>query len=174
MDDIQFWLYLLFAVIYFVSRALKKKDPKKTEKRTASRNSTPEERPQRKPVSFEELLQEFTEGRKPEVEEPEYEEEPAYEQRIEEPKREEEPVFEEGITRRFSDVESKRIYEESIAKAEGAEIAFQHDDDFKSKLQRTADKEQSSGVAQEIRDMLQNPNDARKAIVLGEILNRKY
>lgn len=179
MDDIQFWLYILFAVIYFIARGLKKKKPQKpVNKPESTTTSQTDSRPQRKPVSFEELLKEFTEGRgqeQPEEREvfQEHDEEvdTAY-QTVDEQEKDE--PFEEGKTRRFSDEESKRVYQESIARAEGASLEFKRDEHFRSKLKSNRNDETGSAVAAEIRDLLSNPNDAKKAVVLSEILNRKY
>ena len=171
MDNIQFWLYILFAVIYFVVRGLRKKttdSPKGPSQPTQSQN-----RPQRKPVSFEELLKEFTEGREA-TSAPKQEEEVSYQslQELREEKKEEE--IEEGRTRRFSDDESRRVYEESILMAEGADLKFERDEHFKSKIQRSAEEESSPGLAGEIKNMLRDQEDVKKAVILGEILNRKY
>ncbi|MEQ8472162.1 MAG: hypothetical protein RIC35_13305 [Marinoscillum sp.] len=142
-------------------------------------NTQPTQGRSRKPVTFEELLKEFTEGREPQEEEEETPERKPVEatQLVKERKWQEEnkpEEYEEGVTRRFSDDESRRIYQESIQRAEGSKIEFKRDEHFKSKLQRAEDEGEGNDIAAEIKDMLQDRSQAQKAIVLSEILNRKY
>lgn len=176
MDDIQFWIYLIFGGIYLVSRFLKKNKKDDTPSRVPKpQQGTPSGR-QSKPVSFEELLKEFTEGRS-EQEDVVEEAEPI---RVEPRKLQQEPVkvedfSREGRNRQFSDEDSRKIYEESIKNAEGAALNFERDEHFQIKLKsRGQDEESNSEVASEIAEMLRNPDSARKAVILGEILNRKY
>lgn len=183
MDDFQFWLYILFAVIYFVSRALKKK------RQPGPSEDVDMETPRRnRPKTFEELLQEFTEGKesvKEEVRETEQEIEDFREvrevkstddvRRRVEKEVSSKTLFEEGTTRSFSDEESRRVYEESVKRAEGAALDFSRDEDFKSKLKsRRHDTAEVHTLADDIKDMLSSPDNVKKAVVLGEILNRKY
>lgn len=186
MDDIQFWLYILFAIIYFVARALKKKSQPDTDAQAPDINTETSRRS--RPKSFEELLQEFTEGKesvKEEVKQAEQDVEDFRE--VREVKSTEdvsrrvqkeistETLFEEGTTRSFSDEESRRVYEESIKRAEGAAIEFKDDASFKSKLKsRQHQEEDEHSLAMDIKHMLSNPEDAKKAVIMGDILNRKY
>lgn len=176
MDDIQFWLYLVFAVIYFISRSMKKKNPPKPQSRPQQQASEPAERRNR-PVTFEELLQEFTEG-KSQPKEAQQPEPVEATQVVKERKWQEEnkpKEFEEGRTRRFSDEESRKVYEESIKRAEGAELEFKRDEHFQSKLKSRAKREaEGSEVAADVLAMLQDQDQAKRAVVLSEILNRKY
>lgn len=187
MDDISFWLYIVFGLIYFIARALKKKGQP-----DASVEDAEQAPPRRtgRPKTFEELLQEFTEGKesvKEEVREQEQEVEDFREVRqlksTSDVKRRVEKevstatLFEEGTTRAFSDEESRRVYEESIKRAEGAIVDLKRDEEFKSSIKSRRDyEEERSGasIASDIKNMLSNPADAKKAIILGEILNRKY
>lgn len=185
MDDIQFWLYILFALIYFVARALKKKaqpDASKSDENT----QTPRRHRQK---TFEELLQEFTEGRET-VREDVREEEEAVEdfrearrirptddvRRRVEKEVSTETLFEEGTTRSFSDEESRKVYEASIRRAEGATLEFKRDEDFRSgmKSRFQHEEEDDESLASDIKAMLRDPEDVKKAVILGEILNRKY
>ncbi|MFY0685802.1 MAG: hypothetical protein JXQ90_01485 [Cyclobacteriaceae bacterium] len=187
MDDIQFWIYLVFAAIYFIGKALKKKNkppvnrprpqsPLETETELADRPQTS------RPATFEELLEEITGQKSLEPETPveeSVEEKPVpfYEEQKEIiPVQKDESIEMEGRNRQFADEESKRIYEESIKRAEGFNIGFEPDEKFSSKkvLRSTAEEETENEFASEIKSMLQNPDDAKKAIILSEILNRKY
>ncbi len=184
MDNIQFWIYVIFAVIYFFGRALRKKPQEKPKQRPRSPLETESESKER-PVSFEDLLEEIT-GRKslsdpqksePEIEEPEIEEAPPRPSRYERLKQEREAEkFEEGRTRTFSDEETRRVYEESIKSAEGYDLDYGTDEKYASKkvLRSTAEEEEDNEFVTEIKSMLQNKDEAKKAVILSEILNRKY
>lgn len=167
MDDFNFWWYIIAAVIYFLTRAKKKKQPNKPS-RPGSENSPPT-----RPKSFEELLREITEGT------PSEEEEPVQEPVEIKPRREPEPVkpksYEnEGRRRAFADEESKRVYEESIKMAEGADIEFAPNENFKSnRLFRDKSEESEPSYAEELMDGF-DADEAKKAIIYSEIFNRKY
>lgn len=184
MDDIQFWLYLAFAVIYFITRGMKKKTTGGNPKPSSS-DTNSDDRPQRKPVSFEDLLKEFTEGREVSGEEnetmapspPPVEARHIVEQRKWQEKNTAESFKNEGRHRQFADDESRRIYENSIKIAEKTDLSIKGDDAFKSKLKRFDQEEEDiyeNDTAISIREMLQDSDDAKKAIILSEILNRKY
>ncbi|RED96113.1 hypothetical protein [Marinoscillum furvescens] len=176
MDDIQFWLYLVFGAIYFITRSLKKKNPPQPKSRPQQQTDESTQRRNR-PVTFEELLQEFTEGKSTPKEEEKPEPVEAT-QVVKERKWQEEnrpKEYEEGKTRRFSDEESRKVYEESIKRAEGTELEFKRDEHFQSKLKSRAKREsESNEVAADVLAMLQDQDQAKRAVVLSEILNRKY
>lgn len=171
MEDFKIWVYLAFAAIYLISRAMKKKEPEK--KPRSPLQSAEDESPRRKaPASFEELLREFTE---------EHERQEATEQEREELVREpvstpskqvQEEIRLEGEKRHFADDESRAIYERSIQEAEGADISYERDEHFKMK--RWEREEEENTIASELKNMLRSPSDAKKAVVLSEILNRRY
>jgi hypothetical protein len=185
MDNIQFWIYVVFAALYFLSRAMKKKPEQNRPKQRPrspleTEDSTSSSKPYERPKSFEELLAEFTGESTGKKKEEEYE--------VEEPepfadafekvssageKRYEDRSFEdEGTKRSFADDESRRIYEESIKRAEDNAIEFSRDEKFlkeDKKLQR-----KGSEIAADIKASLQNRDQARKAVIYAEILNRRY
>ncbi len=172
MEDFKIWVYLAFAAIYLISRAMKKKEPEK--KPRSPLQSAEDESPRRKaPASFEELLREFTEEHeKQEAAERESEVE-LKQAPVGAPKRQvEEEIRLEGEKRHFADDESRAIYERSIQEAEGAEISYERDEHFKMK--RWEREEQENEIASELKHMLRSPSDAKKAVVLAEILNRRY
>lgn len=162
MND-QIWYYIIFAIIYFLFRR-KKKKPNQTP--NTAKTDAPQKRPQ--PVSFEELLKEITDQREPEqvvVEEPK----PAP---VPEPVKQEEK---EVRTRKFADDESRRIYEESIQRAQEVDIEYKPNEHYATgKLVRSVEVESEPTIADEIREALKSRNSARKAIIYGEILNRRY
>lgn len=167
MDNLQFWLYVAFAIIYFIVKQVRKKKP----------NDIPQDgepqpyEPQRKPVTFDELLKEFTQEKAPVTEK----EDVLYEKAQTTVTA---PSFDENRDqRRFADDESRQIYEQSISQAEGYDLKFERDDHFTEKKPITISKkeeEEEKSAGQEIFESLQDVNAARKAIILSEILNRKY
>ncbi len=173
MDDIQTWIYIIIGIIYFVIRSLKKKAPDPSEQ-GPSQSSGPQrsDSERRKPLTFEELLKEFTDpqaGRESEEVDDDIEEA--------EPEKTKADFAKEGSVRRFSDEESRRVYEESIKQAEGFDLEYSTDDDYhteKLTAIRHDHEEEEETFAGEIKEMLSDPEDARKAIILGEILNRRY
>lgn len=176
MDDIQTWIYIIIGIIYFIVRSLKKKAPDPSDQPIPkSGGSQPVDTERRRPMTFEELLKEFTDpqGSREEAQETEVleeEEEPARD-------RQKEEFIEEGKTRRFSDEESRRVYEESIKKAEGYEIEYNTDNKYHSEKLIAIPhdhEEEEDTLADDIKEMFDDPSDARKAIILSEILNRRY
>ena len=167
MEDFNFWWYIIAAVIYFLTRGKKKKQTPKQSRPGSENNPQTSGRPK----TFEELLREITEGSTTEAEE-----EPVQEPEVIEPKKEpEETSFRrEGRARAFADDESKRIYEESIKMAEGADLEFAPDENFKSsRLFKDQPKEETTSFAAELMDGF-DADEAKKAVIYAEIFNRKY
>jgi hypothetical protein len=188
MDNIQFWIYIIFAIIYFIAKNARKKPNKKAPSDSNRRGGQQQtQRPQ--PQSFEDLLEEIT-GRKSLKEEPvvideadeinqETEERylaPKPWQEKEEEIRRRNEIEREGNNRRFADDESRRIYEESIRRAEGANIDYRPDESYSDKkvLRETAEDIEENAFVTDINNMLSNSDSAKKAVILSEILNRKY
>lgn len=173
MDDIQVLLYIVIGIFYFISKAMKKKPtpPPPVKRREANDTGGAPQRP----MTFEELLKEFTQVPEEEV--------PAKPEVVVAAPSYEAPVvrnYEEAYVPKynFADDDAKRIYEESqrmaattqrLANAKVEEDALR----FKE-YQRKTKTEQENPIAASIRQMLQDPNEAKKAVVLAEILNRKY
>ncbi|CAD5266557.1 MULTISPECIES: hypothetical protein [unclassified Imperialibacter] len=186
-------IYIVMAIIYFVVRNLKKKPkaPEVQERRSQSDDDY-ESQPEptsTPPMSFEDLLKELTSGGKTAQKPPQ---QPApepsrsfefpsdgknYEDVHDEWEDKEIATVKEGShTRLFSDEETKRIYQESI------HIDHSKDDELSAQLERAKSRfkefeikeEDNSAFRDEIVDMLSDQHGAKKAIILGEILNRKY
>jgi len=177
MDDLSFWVYIIFAVVMFIIRGIKKRN--ESDSSTSQPANRPAQ-PQKKPVSFEDLLREFTEGREAEeaTPEPEPRQKPVEARQLVKERRWQEEnkpkTYEEGKTRRFSDEDSKKVYEDSIKRAEENKLDFERADNFKSKMKRREEEQEEHSAAEEIKNMLQDQDQAKKAIILSEILNRKY
>ena len=166
MDDFNFWWYIIAAAIYFFTRGKKKKQQKPSRPGT----EVPQQKSAR-PKSFEELLREITEGPQEEVEE-------VPDETFKEVKKKderEEAIRLEGERRTFADDESKRVYEESIKMAEGADLKFEAADKFKgsSLLKENLSEGKSTSYAQELMDGF-DLDEAKKAIIYTEIFSRKY
>jgi hypothetical protein len=114
----------------------------------------------KKQMSFEELLKEFTEGPSQEV----------VEQKIEEPHYDE--------VKYHDDDEIQKIYNKSIAqtkkyndKFDAEEHDERHSGNFSHFKGYAEDEEEEES---EYAALLQDGESAKRAIILGEILNRKY
>ena len=169
MDDFNFWWYIIAAVIYFLTRKKKKQSQSKPKPNTENIPT-----PKSPPRSFEELLQEITEGRvTKKAEQGATEIDKKKEESLASP---EKLTGSESHERRvFADDESKRVYDESIKMAEGAVIDFERDDNFKvTKIStiHSGDKK-STSYAEELMDGF-NIDEAKKAIIYNEIFSRKY
>jgi hypothetical protein len=166
--DKEFIIYIVFLIIALLGRLLggKKGAAKRPRKPSSTTN---------KPVkSFEELLEEFTQGRQAEsnrdIEELDV------------------PASVESRRRRKSarelieDDEREDVSEERPFSFEPNENLRSLDElvdiekvKTKSSLQSPDEKEDvSKGVDAVVSSLLQSPEDAKKAIILSEILNRKY
>ncbi len=177
MDNIEFWIYIIFALIYFIGRGLRSK-PKPKPGQKQPRAAETEERQSPDSMTFDELLEEIT-GKKSLEEKPAPQTKPIKEAkpRAVEVKPPPKEKFEEGRSRKFADEESRRVYEESIRRAASTKVEYEPDKKFaKSKLFQDPSKKEveRNPLAEEIQEMLQSPESARKAIILQEILNRKY
>ncbi len=170
MEDYKIVWYILAAVIYFLTRGRKKKAP--TSRPGTENNPSP----QSPAKSFEDLLKEITGDADPQQKP----EEPV--QEVEEKKEDvkwEEAIEEqrlEGERRAFADEESRKIYEESIKRAEGFKLDYEPDEHYHEPRLfkgQEIDEEEEYSFADEIRDGLSS-TEARKAIIYSEILNRRY
>ena len=167
MDDFNCWWYIIAAVIYFLTRGKKKKQPAQT-----SRPGTENKPTSNRPKSFEELLREITEGDSVQDVEERVD---TLEELEEEPKPERELAKNTG-KRAFADDESKRVYEESIKMAEGADLDFAPEEQFQSD-RLFKDTRDTKPTERSFAEKLMNDFDmdeAKKAVIYSEILNRKY
>ena len=180
MDDFRIIFYVILGIIFVVSRIMKanKSTSQAPKRRPRPNRSQPGTGQGNAPASFEDILREFGEK----VEDKTLtRERPATRQQESKPKpRTYEKKFEEGRDRKFADDESKRVYEESIKRAEGFDIKFGENKNFASK--RTIfgegaikkDVHQKNPLIGSIRNDLKDKDGIKKAFILSEILNRKY
>lgn len=176
MDDIQLLIYIAFLAIALLSRFLGKK--KKNAQQAKEKENSPEDKGD-PPMTFEDLLKEFT-GSKEEREEKKERE--RAEIRYEKEREEQERAEQERNERREYEFESELpdddeindIYEQSVKAAEKAKSPDDQDKGSRFKNFDIEEDASENKIAQEVREMLSNPGSAAKAIVLSEIINRKY
>lgn len=157
MDDNTFIYYLILGAIYLISRVLKKKKPAAKPKPRQHQASTPKEasQPQKplRPTSFEDILRELTQELTPEEQrQPKVIE-------VEEPPKPIEEEKEPELTREQLYVKKK--HEE-------------RDRAIKLALEREKAEMEEKHEPHEVLELLQEEGGAANAIVLSEILNRKY
>lgn len=177
MEDIKVVFYVILGIIFVVSRILKsnkgsQKAPPQRRRPAPNAGGNPQQRQRNKPATFEDLLKEFAEEATAEA--------PSRQPAKREAPKPREPKYEEGRTRRFSDDESRKIYEESVKRAEGFDIDFSADDSFKSirtKFGEGAvkkDLHKKNPIIASIKSDLKDKQSIKKAFILSEVLNRKY
>lgn len=158
MDDIKVLLYIVFGVIYVISRIMKsrKKQQNPASPSEESNNKVPE-----KEVSFEDLLKEFTQE-KPQ--------EPVVQ--YEEPITNEEPPLEETQWA-GSDEEATSVYEDSIKAAESVSMKEQGHSHHLERFGVFEEEEEDTFLA-DLRMDLQETDGLKKALIYKEILDRKH
>ncbi|MCA6074948.1 hypothetical protein [Fulvivirga sedimenti] len=163
--DREIIIYIIFLVIALLGRLM---GGKKGQKKPAASGGQPSRRPQQPVKSFEELLQEFTSGREPSPEptfDDEWEEDELVDER--EVRRAGRPLQRETENPFTFERQDKLRSLDEMVNIEGV----------KTKSTVTLQEEEEEEAAMDepgIREMLKNPEDARKAIILAEILQRKY
>jgi hypothetical protein len=174
MDDIQVLLYIVIGLFYFISKFIKKKPvpQKPVQKPASSANDT---NAPRRPLTFDELLKEFTQPRQEENEIEVEEEEDVFIDTRDEGSKNAEPTYKPQYS--FSDAVTKRNFEESQRLAAASkrieEAGIEQDTTFKS-FKIPSRKEQKNEVADGVMEMLRDVDGAKRAVILAEIFNRKY
>jgi len=183
--DVELLIYIILGVVYFLSRMLKKPEQapneappqQRPERRVVTRTSVDRPVDKPRPMTFEELLREITEAKQPRRPEPESEPEPepayeVYEQIPAEESRSLETVEEEESRmapawRAYEQIPAteRRSLEETMSLAD-TDVSFERFAQFERKEQKSR--------AEEYRKLLRNPESLKQAIVLSEILNRKF
>ncbi|MEM7550459.1 MAG: hypothetical protein AAF363_12325 [Bacteroidota bacterium] len=164
MDDIGNIVYIVFLVIYLLSRAFKKKKPKQPPTANPDAYEQTESQPTQRPkkqLTFEEMLREFTEGAPPE--EPEVLDEPVPEPT---PRQYDDQSISEKYQSSIDQAKKFKTIDEQV-ELERKPLVFDEFDAYDI-------KEDGPSIADEVRESLQNLDDARKAIILKEVLDRKF
>jgi len=181
------WVYVILGIIYFIVRLVKEKKPKEVQDRRPDRpvkydSTPPVEKP--KQLSFEELLKEITEAKQPQK--PVYQPKTSYETT---PKKSAYVDYDEQITEEEQDLEDVNynyrkkdklydIYEEAKRQAferPSLEETMKVSD---TKVQfgkfKVFEQEEQRDLLEEYSKEFQDREGLKKAVVLSEILNRKF
>jgi hypothetical protein len=188
MSDLELYIYIGLVLIYFLSRAMRKKKPQKPPIQRSvnpARDTQEKTSTEVRPLTFEELLKEFT-GQKEE-------ETPVVE--AEEPGSLEEPspgVYEYGTDDRSGENEYDDNHSETYENYDETYKSYEEVYDHQGKLitldeqvdlssagrkrfeKYKIDKAENIHIARRYKNMLMNQDSIRDAIILKEILDRKY
>lgn len=177
--DIQFWIWLIVIVITLIARANKKKPPSYNPEPT----DTPSTETETKPVTFEDLLREIQAAKSPKTKQIPIPQTPQkvapkeYDFEDYDDKLEEESKSLENTSYNTNDT----IYEtyenakkaafsraslEETMKVENTEVKFGQFKEFS--------KTQSQSLAAEYARELRNPKSFKRALILNEILNKRF
>ncbi len=170
--DAEFWIYIAIGVIYFVSRMFKKPEQPAPQPRPGKpgQPSTATEQPA--PVTFEDLLREITQARQAEPEPvAEYESYDSYEQdqEVEAQSLEEEGMGNEQRWKAYEEVPLAPVERKSLEETlrlEDTVVDFSRFDAFR-KLEVTK-------MSDEYRKIIRDPQTLKQAVVMSEILQRKF
>jgi hypothetical protein len=186
--DFQFWIYIIIAVIYVLSRALKKPEsaaPKHPERRTVRPGEAGQVEPSRpRPLTFEELLREITEAKQPvkpytpqaepfrpqpRSEVVDYDDELAEEEQDLETIQPDYRKKEEQFNNIYEDAKRQAFERPSLEETMNVRDTVMEFGKFKS-----FDQKKKTNLLQEYTKDLKDPAGLKKAFVLSEILNRKF
>lgn len=193
MDNIQFWIYVIIAVIYLISRGRKKKQQTSADFPDFDEGQSHKNRPapesQSRPISFEELLKEITEGKQPEKKEvvvqsqptaykkPEPSPYPTYADYDDDIEAEEKDLEEIPSNYRKKD-KIYDVYEEAKKQAfvrpSLEETMKLEDTVVKYNRFKEFEIEQSRNLLAEYTRDLKDPEGLKRMVVMNEILNRRH
>jgi hypothetical protein len=178
MDNIKIWIYVIIGVIYLLSRLRKKQpEPPQGEDTRPSRNFEPTQsyQPKTKPLTFDELLKEITQEKQP-VSQP-TSRQPKYVD-YDDNLGEEEQDLEDLDTdyRKKSNV--FQTYEQAKSEAFNRpsleETMKIEDTVVKFSKFKVFEEEKRRDLLEEYTRDLRDPEGFKKAVVLSEILNRRF
>jgi hypothetical protein len=184
MDSFQFWLYVIIGVIYLLTRLKKKPEeqqptdfPGSSPEKPVQRFDVPESRPSAspRPQTFEELLREITEGKvtQPKAEEPQPEyvdyddsigEEAKDLERTDYDYRKQDKIYE--VYEEAKRMAFNRPSLEETMKVSDTVVQFGKFKEFEQQQQRDI-------VGEYLADF-RDPEGFKKAVVMSEILKRKF
>ncbi len=181
-----FWIYVIIAIIYAIARALKKPEnqpkdiPDHRPDRPVEYDATPPSTQKPKPLTFEELLREITEAKRPP--QPSYEtkkQQPEYVDYDDELKEEAEDLEEVSYNKRYKEEERvNAAYEQAKREAFNRPSLEETLKVSDTKVQfgkfKVFEEQQSRNVLEDYTKDFQDPEGLKKAVVLSEILKRKF
>ncbi len=181
MDE-KILIYIIIGIIYFLFNRLKKKNPDAEQDREGPADQ-PSEYDRPKPVSFEDLLREITEGKRPKPAQPILEKKTEYSRPQPQPvyvdyddeieveeKSLEKVTFDQERTNEIYENAKKQAFnrpslEESLKLAD-VNTTFGKFKEFETKAERN--------IVSEYTKDLRDPKGFKKALILSEVLNRKH
>lgn len=179
--EFKLWLYVIIGGIYLLSRILKKNNAETTETPQSPRPEPKREpgRPQAetpRQLTFEELLKEITEGKKASkpVETPKYERRVDYDEDLQ---GEEEDL--ETIEPDYSNKKGTyKVYEEARVEAFSRPSLEQTMKARDTKIEfgkfKAFENEQKKNLLEEYTKQFHDPEGLKRAVVMSEILNRRF
>lgn len=181
MSDLELYIYIALALIYFLTRVFKPKKsprPPRDIRGPASETSDTTSRPEReRPVTFEELLQEFTGYR-----EPQQTVAPAREEEVEEetlPEEIQAEADEYQYYEGYDDYKKSSYADYNTVQKQGQELTtideqVSFDEPLEKKFDWGKTEPATSVQTEKYRKMLRDPESVRDAVILKELLDRKY
>jgi hypothetical protein len=180
--EVKYWIYIIIGLIYFLSKFLKKSEqpPAETPDRRGKRapsESTPVGSDRPKQLTFEELLREITEGKQP----PKPVIQPANSRRYEsfdEDIKDEARSLENVTDNDQDDTAVLKSYER--AKSQASErYSLEETLRLKDTVMdfgkfKVFEQEKKRNLANEYFNVFRNPQGIRQAVVMSEILKRKF
>jgi len=160
MDDYKVLMYIIFGVIWMISRVMKSRKKQQAER---EQSDEPYEAPT-KEVSFEDLLKEFTQGGNQPEPVVQYEEPTTYDEELE---------VEQTPTWAGSDEDATSVYERSIREAETVDMADLGHDHHLKRFAAFEEEEEDTFLA-DLSAELQEEDGLKKAVIYKEILDRKH
>ncbi|HET8859529.1 hypothetical protein [Marivirga sp.] len=177
MEDYKILIYLVLSILYFLfkGRGKKKKPVTRTEERP---QANPEEtREKRKPKSFEELLAELS-GDNQSNEQTTYSDDDEISSKKDFSKKvDKRPLNQEVSKEEYENADDtlKELYRKGEKlKSIDELVDIKKIETQSSRFAEFEVKNEENTFAKEIREGLSDPENAKKAIVYAEILNRKY
>ena len=177
MDDYKIWFYLILGIIYVLSKALKKPKGQSTSNPDSTYSETSQREPAEKPLSFEELLREITEGKKP-ASQPAQKPLPTtqyvdYDDDIPDEEQDLEDINydyknEDKIYETYEKAKKEAFNRPSLEET----LKLQPMSEF-GRFKEFEDNEKNT-VLSEYSEAFNDPEGVKKAFVLSEIFNRKY
>lgn len=182
-----FWIYVIIAIIYGIARALKKPEnqskdaPDHRPNRPVDYDATPPSGSKPKPLTFEELLREITEAKQPQPPQPSYET-TRYEPVVDyddDVKDEEQDLEEVSYNKRYQEEERvNTAYEEAKRQAFNRpsleETLKVSDTQVQFGKFKVFEEQQKRNVLEDYTKDFQDPEGLKKAVVMSEILKRKF
>lgn len=185
MDNIQLILYVVFLIGYFIFKALtgkKNVTGQDTRKFDQDDSNAPYGQPTeyepydpdaQRPKSFEEILEELTGGGRPKEES---QERPVAHREIQQ--KDEERDWEFDLDEDPYHTPERGLYEESVKEASKFktldELVDLENIDINLGEVEELDAQEGANISNQYLSMFANLEDAKKAVVMSEILNRKY